>query len=185
VAALGALLAGSAAAKCIPYTEAPQRVGASVCVSGKVLAVVESEKGHWFLNFCEDYRTCPFAVVVFARDLRHVGDVRRLEGQAIEVHGRVQLYEGRPEIILSRARQLRGAAAKLPPVPAEYDADRRGRHRAGTFRTPRRQSSRQGSGRTRPEPGYREIPPEPGGRAREEKDKDEEREERDDPGQRP
>jgi hypothetical protein len=159
VAAL--LLSAPAAAKCIPYTEAPQRVGASLCVRGEVVEVVQSERGHWFLNFCADYRTCPFAVVVFARNLRQVGDVRQLEGKTIEIHGRVQLYEGRPEIILSRARQLRGNAAKLPPLPRGYDADRRGRHSAGTFRTPRRQSSREK--RQRPQPGHREIPGEPGG----------------------
>lgn len=132
-----------------------------MCVRGEVVEVVESENGHWFLNFCADYRTCPFSVVVFARDVRQVGDVRKLEGKSIEIYGRVRLYEGRPEIILTRARQLRGDAARLPPLPREYDADRRGRHRAGTFRTPRQ--DRRPARPKRPEPIPRDIPGEPGG----------------------
>ena len=129
------LLSSAARAKCIPYTEAPSHVGESVCVSGKVLKVAEGKKGAWFLNLCEDYKTCPFNVVVFARDLRNVGDIRRLAGKDIELYGKIKLYGGRPEIILKDGRQLHGEAAKLPPMPKEYDASRHGSYSAGRYRT--------------------------------------------------
>ncbi|MDP9268443.1 MAG: OB-fold nucleic acid binding domain-containing protein [Acidobacteriota bacterium] len=125
----------SAQAACIPYTEAPNRVGESVCVSGKVLKVAEGKKGAWFLDFCEDYAKCPFTVVVFASNLRDVGDVRRLSGTNIELFGKIKLYGGRAEIILKDGRQLHGEAAKLPPMPKDYDASRHGSYSAGRYRT--------------------------------------------------
>jgi hypothetical protein len=106
-----------------------------VCVTGKVVKVVEAKSGAWFLDFCDDYTKCPFTVVVFARNLRDVGDVRRLAEKDIEVFGKVKLYGGRAEIILRDARQLHGESAKLPPMPKEYDASRHGSYSAGRYRT--------------------------------------------------
>ncbi|MGE5204100.1 MAG: hypothetical protein ACM3PW_00685 [Chlamydiota bacterium] len=156
------LLATPAGADCIPIQRAPQHIGDSLCVAGRVFQVKEGPSGTTFLNFCADYRTCPFTVVVFPRDLHHVGDVRQLAGKEIEIHGKIQAYDGRPEIILRRARQLHGAAAKLPPIPKEYDVERRNRYRAGKWQHPK--SSRQPA--ERPE-GSRggipvEEPPDPG-----------------------
>ena len=124
-----------AAGACIPFTEAPKKIGESVCVRGKVVQVAEGKKGTWFLDFCEDYTKCAFTVVVFARNLRDVGDVRQLSGREIEIFGKVKLYNGRAEIILKDARQLHGEAAKLPPMPREYDASRHGKYSAGRYRT--------------------------------------------------
>ncbi len=128
------LAAPSALAKCIPIEEAPKKVGDATCVRGTVVQVNQSKTGTWFLNYCADYRTCPFTVVVFAKDLRNVGDVRMLVGKTIEVFGKIRLYDGRPEIVLRNARQLDGESAKLPPPPRTYDASRRGRHSAGKYR---------------------------------------------------
>jgi DNA/RNA endonuclease YhcR with UshA esterase domain len=128
-------LAPAAFPACIDYTKANDHVGESVCVSGKVVKVVEGHNGAWYLDFCDDYTKCPFVVVVFAKNLRDVGDVRRLQGQTVEVFGKVKLYRGKPEIILSDARQLHGEAAKLPPMPKDYDASRHGRYSSGSYRT--------------------------------------------------
>lgn len=135
LAAVLCLLTSSAAGACIPFTEAPDKIGHEVCVAGTVLKVAEGKRGTWFLDFCEDYTKCPFTVVVFARNLRDVGDVRQLAGKQIEIFGKVKLYNGRAEIILKDARQLHGEAAKLPPMPKEYDASRHGRYSAGRYRT--------------------------------------------------
>jgi DNA/RNA endonuclease YhcR with UshA esterase domain len=130
-------LISSASAECIPFAEAQKKVGETVCVTGKVLKVSTSARsGTQFLNFCDDYKTCPFTVVVFARDLRDVGDVRPLEGQTIEIHGKVKLYKGQAEIILSDSRQLRGEAAKLPALPKNYDVENQGKYSAGQFKSP-------------------------------------------------
>ncbi len=142
------LLAGPlATATCIPMEEAPTKVGDETCVRGTVVQVNESQSGTWFLNYCSDYRKCPFTVVVFAKDLRDVGDVRMLQNKTIEVFGKIRLYNDRAEIILRSARQLYGEAAKLPPPPKTYDASRHGRHRAGKFK-----SAKQGRRKKDPPP---------------------------------
>jgi hypothetical protein len=119
------------ASDCVPVHEAGQHVGEVKCVTGKVLRVKVGNKGVHFVDFCEDHQTCPFTVVVFASDLKDVGDVRQLEGRTIEVHGAVKLYDGRPEIILKRISQLSGGAAMIPPLPKNYDVENRGHYSAG------------------------------------------------------
>jgi hypothetical protein len=134
-----------AAAECVPFTDAHKHVGESRCVSGKVVAVQRSQTGIHYLDFCQDYRACPFTVVVFASDLKHVGDVRQLQGREIEIHGPVKEYKGRAEIILRELRQLRGEAAQIPPLPRNYDVERKGRYRAGKFgyaKSPRKPARR-------------------------------------------
>jgi hypothetical protein len=126
-----------ASAECIPIAEARAHVGATKCVTGRVLSVTHGDKGVTYLNFCQDYRVCPFQLVVFASDLHHVGDVRQLRGKTIEVHGEIKDYDGRAEIILSQLRQLKGEAARIPPLPKEFDVEKKGRYSAGKFSHPR------------------------------------------------
>jgi hypothetical protein len=122
--------------------QAPAHVGDTKCVSGKVMTVSPGPSGTTFLNFCDDYHQCPFTVVAFARDLREVGDVRQLAGKPIEIHGKITEYDGHPEIIFRQSRQLRGQT-KLPPIPKEYDVERRGHYSAGKFKHPKQKRKRQ------------------------------------------
>ncbi|MGE0406275.1 MAG: hypothetical protein AB7O65_08250 [Candidatus Korobacteraceae bacterium] len=132
----------AAEGECIDFKEAPRHLGSTRCVTGEVVAVNQGDSGTFFVNFCQDWRSCPFSAVVFPGDLRDVGDVRELDGKKIEIHGQIQEYQGRPEIILKNIRQLRGEAAKIPPIPKDFDAQRRGRFSAGSIRTQRSGSSR-------------------------------------------
>jgi hypothetical protein len=122
------------ASDCIPVHEADKHVGETQCVSGKVLKIKVGAKGVHFLDFCEDQMACPFTVVVFPSGLKDVGDVRRLEGRTIEIHGAVKLYDGRAEIILNRISQITGGAAMIPPLPKNYDVENRGHYSAGHLR---------------------------------------------------
>jgi len=122
------------ASDCIPIQEAGQHVGETRCVTGKVLRVKVGVKGVHFLDFCEDQMACPFTVVVFSTALKDMGDVRRLAGRLIEVHGPVKLYDGRAEIILNRISQITGGAALIPPLPKNYDVENRGHYSAGRLR---------------------------------------------------
>jgi hypothetical protein len=124
-------------ANCIPYDQAKDHIGETKCVEGKVMRVEHGERGIHSLDFCEDYRICQFTVVIFAGDLKHVGDVRPLQGKVIEVHGPVKEYDGRAEIVLRETKQLRGAMAKIPPVPKNYDVERQGHYSAGKFSHPK------------------------------------------------
>jgi DNA/RNA endonuclease YhcR with UshA esterase domain len=137
----------SAPADCAPFSEAHRHVGKTQCISGTVLHVKADSKGVTFLDFCEDYRTCPFTVVVFPGDLKHVGDVRQLKGRAIEIKGRIQDYDGRAEIILRYPQQLGKNAALVPPLPKDYDVERQGHYSAGTLKNPKaakKQTKKQG-----------------------------------------
>lgn len=138
---VGSSLSISAASDCVPFQEAAQHVGQEKCVTGKVLGVKASNGVH-FLDFCEDQMACPFTVVVFSHDLKDVGDVRRLAGRTIEVHGAVKLYRGRAEIILSRLSQVTGGAALLPPLPKDYDVENRGHYSAGHLHSKKLKSPR-------------------------------------------
>jgi DNA/RNA endonuclease YhcR with UshA esterase domain len=149
-------LAIPSSAACIPMTEAAKHIGDTACIQAKVLTVSEGLHGTTYLNFCEDHRLCPFTVVVFSSDLRHVGDVRRLAGKQIEIHGQIHEYDNNPEIILREARQLRGESAKLPPVPKQYDVERRSKYSAGKFSHP---TSSGKPKKTRTQPGYKTYDP--------------------------
>jgi hypothetical protein len=123
-------------AGCIPFSEASQHVGETRCVKGKVLNVGQGNGGTTFLDFCQDYKLCSFTVVIFAGNLRDVGDVHQLVGKEIEIHGPIKMYDGRAEIILQRLKQLSGEAALIPPLPKQYDVEKKGRYSAGKFSRP-------------------------------------------------
>lgn len=155
-------LPGLAHAGCIPFTDANQHIGATRCITGKVLRVEKGDKGVTYLDFCEDHRTCPFNVVVFASDLKDVGDVRELQGRTVEVHGEVKQYDGRAEIILSRARQLGGKDALPPPLPKKTTWNARdgiARGRSPTRKPPARRTQKRSSPRPSPSstPAIRRI----------------------------
>jgi hypothetical protein len=126
--------ASASASDCLPIGDAKQHVGETRCITGKVLHVKVGAKGVHFIGFCEEQAACPFSVVVFASDLKDVGDVRRLKGRVIEIHGPVKLYDGRAEIILNRVSQLTGGSTLIPPMPKNYDVEKQGHYSAGRMR---------------------------------------------------
>jgi hypothetical protein len=123
-----------AASGCISITEARQYIGEVKCVTGRVVRVQVGTKGVHFIHFCEDQGACPFYVVVFPYDMKDVGDVRRLAGREIQISGKLKLYDGRPEIILSRISQISGGAAMIPALPKNYDVENRGHYSPGRLR---------------------------------------------------
>jgi hypothetical protein len=131
-------------AQCIPFEQASQHIGETRCVQGKVLHVEQGTAGTTYLDFCLDYKLCSFTVVIFAGNLRDVGDVRQLEGKEIQIHGPIKTYDGRSEIILERYKQLSGDAARIPPLPKDYDVEKRGHFSAGSVhaRTSRKPAKR-------------------------------------------
>jgi hypothetical protein len=131
------VLRAASFAQCVPFSKARDHIGATRCITGKVIRVQQGNGGVHFFDFCEDFRVCPFTLVVFPSDLKQVGDIRRLAGRQIEIEGEVRGYDGRAEIVLKRISQLRGHAAKIPPLPKEYDVERHGNYSAGKFHTPK------------------------------------------------
>lgn len=122
------------ASDCISISETRSHVGETKCVTGKVVRVKVGHNGVHFLDFCSEQMACPFSVVVFSHDLKDVGDVRRLAGRNIEIHGLLKLYDGRPEMILSHISQIAGGTAMIPALPKNYDVEKQGHYSAGRLR---------------------------------------------------
>jgi hypothetical protein len=125
------------AADCIPIAEARQHIGEDQCVTGKVIRVKHAGKGITLFDFCQDSMVCPFTVVVFAHDLKRIGDVSQLQNKVIEIHGPVKEYDGRAEIVLEQLRQLGGEGLGIPRLPKNYDVENKGHYSAGTFSLPK------------------------------------------------
>lgn len=90
----------------IEYTEALKHVGEYASVRGKLIEAYTSKTGTVFLNFCKNYKTCPFSGVIFADDVKKFGDLSRYEGSVITLTGKIASYEGKAEIILSSPSQI-------------------------------------------------------------------------------
>ncbi len=136
------LCPGLTLAACISPNQAAKHIGETKCVSGKVTRIERDSDGANHLEFCqEDGRSCSFAAVIFPEDLRHIGDVRQLQGKFVEVHGDVKDYEGGTQIVVSDAWQLKGEASSIPPLPKTYNVEKKGHYSAGIFSHPKTYST--------------------------------------------
>jgi DNA/RNA endonuclease YhcR with UshA esterase domain len=92
----------------IPPADAAQHVGELVIVQGVVDQVsVSSRSSTTYLNFGSRYPNHTFAAVIFQAKQSQFPNVQAYEGKKVEVRGVVQLYRGKPEIILNERGQLR------------------------------------------------------------------------------
>jgi len=101
--------AASSPPPCEDIRNAGPLVGKSGCVAGLVLRVYSARTGNTFLDFCQDYRSCPFSSVIFASDKNKFGDLESLQGKRVEIRGDVVTYQGHAEIIIHDPQQVRSA----------------------------------------------------------------------------
>jgi hypothetical protein len=94
---------------CQDVRNAGPLVGKNGCVTGIVLRVYSAQSGNTFLDFCQDYRTCPFTSVIFATDKNKFGDLESLQGKRVEIRGDIVSYQGRAEVIVRDPQQVRNA----------------------------------------------------------------------------
>ena len=92
---------------CVSFDEASHHTGENTCVSGRVLRVYTARSGNTFLDFCKDYRQCPFTSVIFAGDRSQFGNMASLEGRQVQITGEITSYNGRAEIVIHAPRQIR------------------------------------------------------------------------------
>lgn len=88
------------------YTEASSHIGEYAGIKGRIFEVHTSQKGTVFFNYCQDYRSCPFSVVIFASDVPKFTDLSEYQDQTVAVTGRIQTYQGRAQIILNNPNQI-------------------------------------------------------------------------------
>ena len=103
----GSVASGNPEGPCVSIDEAGTLVGKSACITGRVLKVFASKAGNTFLDFCQDYRTCPFTSVVFSQDRAKFGELGQLQGRRVEIRGLVSFYQNRAEIIIRDPAQVR------------------------------------------------------------------------------
>lgn len=92
---------------CVEINEAASRLGQDACISGRILRVYTSRAGNTFLDFCEDYRHCPFTSVIFAADREKFGELNALAGRQVTIQGKITEYQGRAEIVIREPEQIR------------------------------------------------------------------------------
>lgn len=95
------------ASQCINFKESGNYVGEYKCVTGRVDNVYTSAKGNTFLNFCPDYKTCPFSSVIFSSDSYKFPSPKQYQGKIVEISGLIKTYQGRAEIILNDPNQIK------------------------------------------------------------------------------
>ncbi len=91
----------------IPVSEAAAHIGETMTVEGRIANVFTSDQGNTFLNFGDRHPRQTFSAVIFAREASLFSGVHGLDGRKVQISGRISLYEGKPQIILKDASQLR------------------------------------------------------------------------------
>jgi hypothetical protein len=85
---------------------ASSHVGETVTVKGVIASVYRSRSGVTFLDMGDRYPQNTFTGVIFPEDGAKFPDAGMLSGKMVEINGLVQLYRGKPEIILRTISQL-------------------------------------------------------------------------------
>jgi DNA/RNA endonuclease YhcR with UshA esterase domain len=91
----------------VPAPEAGKHIGEVVTVEGQVVSIHRSAKGNIFLNFGAAY---PNQVLTGwippESNAQNSPYLDGIEGKNVQVHGRVELYRGKPEIRIDSEEQL-------------------------------------------------------------------------------
>jgi DNA/RNA endonuclease YhcR with UshA esterase domain len=91
----------------ISFTQSPDYIGKYACVTGIINNVYTSQKGTIFINFCPDYKTCPFAAVIFSSNASKFPNPDQYTGKFVQITGFITAYQDRPQIVLENPAQIR------------------------------------------------------------------------------
>jgi DNA/RNA endonuclease YhcR with UshA esterase domain len=87
---------------------AKSHIGEQVTVEGVVSEVHHAASGRaTFIDMGGRYPNNAFAAVIFESDAGKFPNVDALDGKTVDVSGRIQLYRGKPEIILNDPGQIK------------------------------------------------------------------------------
>jgi RecJ-like exonuclease len=97
----------------IKDSDAIKYVGKKVEVGGRVVSVITSPLGTAFINFGGEYPNQTFAGFIAAGS-RIAGDQRlsMIQGRTIRITGTIRLREGKPEIEILSADQIKGLESR-------------------------------------------------------------------------
>jgi hypothetical protein len=87
-------------------TEAAKHVGENATVSDRVDSVHQSGKGNIFLNMGGKYPNQAFTAYIPSGSAGQFSDYQKYDGKTVAVSGKITLYRGKPEIIVTSAPQI-------------------------------------------------------------------------------
>lgn len=90
----------------IDYTQAPKHIGEYASVRGTLIEVYTSKSGTVFLDFCKNYKGCPFSGVIFADDVKKFDNLSHYVGATVTLTGKISSYQDKAEIVLSSPDQI-------------------------------------------------------------------------------
>jgi DNA/RNA endonuclease YhcR with UshA esterase domain len=109
VALFAAVIAALAIAQTGPTytpTEAAKHVGETATVTGKVDGFHQSGKGNIFLNMGGAYPNQAFTAFIPSGSAPQFSNAQQYDGKTVSVSGKIQLYKGKPEIIVNSPSQI-------------------------------------------------------------------------------
>ena len=107
VAIIALSCSGAAAfAETISPSQAIDHVGEQVTVEGVLEQVSVISSGTIFLNYGGRYPNHIFYGVIFGDNAGAFPDLSALEGNVVALNGTIELYKGKPEIILTDPSQI-------------------------------------------------------------------------------
>ena len=89
-----------------PSAEATNHIGKEVVIKGTVAQVTKRDT-IIYLNFEKKFPDQVFTAVIRQRDFAEFPDVEKVQGRKVEVDGKVELFKGKPQILLTKKSQLR------------------------------------------------------------------------------
>jgi DNA/RNA endonuclease YhcR with UshA esterase domain len=109
IALFAGALAASAIAQAPPNytaTEAAKHVGETATVTDKVDGVHQSGKGNIFLNMGGKYPNQAFTAFIPSSSAAQFPQPQQYEGRTVAVSGKIALYHGKPEIVVTSPTQI-------------------------------------------------------------------------------
>jgi hypothetical protein len=88
-------------------TEAAKHVGETAIVKDRVDGFHQSGKGNIFLNMGGKYPNQAFTAFIPSGSAAQFSKVQQYEGQTISVSGKIVLYKGKPEIVVTSPSQIK------------------------------------------------------------------------------
>jgi DNA/RNA endonuclease YhcR with UshA esterase domain len=86
--------------------EAAKHVGETATVTDRVDGVHQSGKGNIFLNMGGAYPNQAFTAFIPSGSAGQFSQAQQYEGRTVAVTGNIQLYKGKPEIIVTSPTQI-------------------------------------------------------------------------------
>ncbi len=98
--------------------EAAKHVGEDAVVTGLVAGVATSKQGNTYMNFGAAFPNHVFSGSVHADNAAKVGDLKQYQGKTLAVTGKIELYNGKPQIVITSQDQIKVVEAGVSAAPA-------------------------------------------------------------------